>query len=253
MHGRVPGPCLQRCSITAGNTKRAELNTSGSLRGPWRSAASGGQTLPINSGSYSSATCSLLINGTHSVHQVRLRTKKPFHLPSGACFSPPISVFVKWKGFIMMLTLWRAVESRLGGWRSRLVTVPLQCFLPLEIHQEPKHKSRACFGLLQHCEKRAGTRNWPFFNGRVLLLLLLFLLVLSSWCKVCEWIKVPCVAQRCGFVLLVAQLPLWRDVTWKADESHDLHTHSLEMFPGSSLFFQHKHSHSFPMSVVLQI
>lgn len=36
------------------------------------------------------------------------------------------------------------------------------------------------------------------------------LLVLSGLCNVCEWIKVSCAAQRCGFVLLlVAQLPLW--------------------------------------------
>lgn len=57
-----------------------------------------------------------------------------------------------------------------------------------------------------------------------------FLLVLSSWCKVCERIKVPCVAQRCGFVLLVAQLPLWGDVTWRADESKELRRRLLEIF-----------------------
>lgn len=110
-------------------------------------------------------------------------------------------------------------ESRLPGWRSRLVTVPLQCFLPLEIQQEPKHQSHACFGLFQHSEKRAGTPNWPFFNGLLLLLLSLFL-GLSSCSKLCKRIKVSCVAQRCGFVRLVAQLPLWGDVIWKADETY---------------------------------
>lgn len=121
-------------------------------------------------------------------HQLRVHSWLTGHIECIRSGSAPIQTVPPPLGFLLFSSYLRlcqvkglyydanCVESRLPGWRSRLVTVPLQCFLPLEMQQEPKHQSHACFGLFQHSEKRAGTPNWPFFNG-----LLLLLLSLSFW------------------------------------------------------------------------
>lgn len=117
-------------------TQSATLNTNGRLRGPWRNTATGRQTLPISGGPCSSAMCSLLINRTHSARRVGVDTKP---LPLRA---------LGFSSYLRLCQLKRlyydanSVEccgsssvGRGGGWRSKLVTVLLLCFLPLEIHQ----------------------------------------------------------------------------------------------------------------------
>lgn len=152
-------------------------------------------------GPYSSAMCSHLINRTHSLHQVQENTK-PFPWALGFLF---ISLFMSIKKLYYDAnceTTLRSVVERGGGEKQQIgyYIAPLLASIR-DLLQGPERNFRACFGLLEHILKRAGTGNRPVFNGCILL-------VLSGLCKVCGWIKVSCAAQRCGIVLLVAQLPL---------------------------------------------
>ena len=121
-------------------------------------------------GPYSSAMCSHLINRTHSLHQVQANTK-PFPWALGFLL---ISLFMSIKRLYYDAnceTTLRSVVERGGGEKEQTG----YCIAPLfpsirDLHQRPEQKSRACFGLLEHILKRAGTGNRPVFNGCILLL-----------------------------------------------------------------------------------
>lgn len=205
-------------------TQSATLNTNGRLRGPWRNTATGRQTLPISSGPRSSATCSLLINRTHSARRVGVDTKP---LPLRALgFSSYLRLCQLKRLYYDANSVECCGSSSVcvcgGGGTGRGVKEQTgyciaSVFPPI---RDPPNTNRA-LGL---AFLNTLWRGQELRIDRFLMALYFFfppLLVLSGLCNVCEWIKVSCAAQRCGFVLLlVAQLPLWGgwDITWRADE-----------------------------------